>query len=141
MMSKELRFPRINLVILTGRLTREVELRYTTNGTAVSKLSLAFDKSFKKNGEWVKETSYINCVVWDKLAIKCAEDLDKGSPILIEGQLKTDNYEDKTGNKRKSTEITAFKVHFLEKSEQKQSARDEFQNVKAPKQSDEDVPF
>ena len=131
---KELRFPRVNNVIITGRLTREVELRYTSSGTAVTKLPIAFDRSYKKNGEWVQEASFIDVTVWDKLAEKCAEELEKGSPILVEGYLKTHSYQDKNGNNRKATEIVAFKVSFLEK------------NIEAPNTqnepvADDSVPF
>jgi single-strand DNA-binding protein len=59
----ELRFPKINMIVLSGRLTRDVDLRYIPSGTAVAKLSLAFDRSYQKNGEWQQETSYLDVVV------------------------------------------------------------------------------
>ncbi|MCK4696134.1 MAG: single-stranded DNA-binding protein, partial [Candidatus Cloacimonetes bacterium] len=82
-MAKELRLPRVNSIIISGRLTRDIELRYTPNGTPVVKLSLAFDRSYQKDGEWQQETSYIDIVVWSKRAEQCAEFLHKGSPILV----------------------------------------------------------
>jgi len=114
----ELRLPKINSVVLSGRLTRDVELRFLKNdeGTPVAKLSLAFDRSYQKDGEWEKETSYIDIVVWNKRGERCAEHLHKGSPVLIEGYLKTRSYQDKDNNSRKITEIVAYKVNFLEKT-------------------------
>ena len=111
----ELRLPRVNYVILSGRLTRDVELRFTPSGTPVAKLSLAFDRSYQKDGEWQQETSYLDVIVWNKRGEQCAESLQKGSPVLVEGYLKTRSYQDKDGNNRKVTEIVAVKVNFLEK--------------------------
>jgi single-strand DNA-binding protein len=111
----ELRLPRINSTVLSGRLTRDVELRFTPNGTPVAKLSLAFDRSYQKDGEWQQETSYLDVVVWNKRGEQCAEYLQKGSPILVEGYLKTRSYQDKDNNNRKITEIVATKINFLEK--------------------------
>jgi len=129
----QLRFPRVNNVIITGRATRDIELKYIGNGTAVAKISLAYDRSHKKGEEWVKETSYTDVVVWDKLAERCAEEVTKGSPVLIEGYLKTHSYKDKENNNRKVTEIIAHKVSFLEK----------VHSVEEPKSNvtNDDVPF
>lgn len=144
-MAGELRFPRVNSVIISGRLTREAELRYTSSGTAVSKLPIAFDRSYQRGGEWVQESSYMDVVVWDKLAEKCAEELVKGSAVLVEGYLKTHTYQDKNNQNRKVTEIVAFKVSFLEKSPNNGS--NEFhpanQDQVAPESNitDDDVPF
>ena len=112
----ELRFPKINSVIISGRLTRDVDLRYIPNGTAVAKLSLAFDRSYQKNGEWQQETSYIDVVVWSKRGEQCAESLHKGSPVLVEGHLRTRSYVDSNNQNRKITEVVANKISFLEKT-------------------------
>ena len=146
-MAKELRLPRVNSIIISGRLTRDVELRYTPNGTPVAKLSLAFDRSYQKDGEWQQETSYIDIVVWSKRAEQCAEFLHKGSPILVEGYLKTRTYVDKDNQNRKITEIVANKVNFLERAGTQPS---EFENTKEEEKvkndsakdvTDDDVPF
>jgi len=144
-MAGELRFQRVNSVIISGRLTRETELRYTSNGTAVTKLPIAFDRSYQRGGEWIQETSYMDVVVWDKLAERCAEELDKGSAVLVEGYLKTHTYQDKNNQNRKVTEIVAFKVSFLEKSPNSRTA--DVHSAK-PDQAepesnitDDDVPF
>ena len=135
-MSK-LQLPKTNIVILAGRLTKDVELRFTPNGTPVAKLSLAFDRSYQKDGEWQQETSYLDVVVWEKRGEKCAEKLKKGSPVLVEGYIKTRSYE-KDGINRKVTEIVAHKVSFLER-EVKRPQPEDFENK--PEHTDEDLPF
>ena len=117
-MAKELRLPRINSVIISGRLTRDVELRYTQGGTPVAKVPIAFDRSYKDaSGEWQQEASFIDVTVWSKRGEQCAEYLKKGSPILVEGYLKTRTYTDKDNQNRKIVEIVAQRINFLEKSE------------------------
>jgi len=140
-------------MIISGRLTRDVELRYLQTGTPVAKLSLAFNRNYQKNGEWQQETGYIDVVVWNKRAEQCAEYLHKGSPVLVEGYLKTHTYVDKNEQNRKVTEIVSSKVSFLEKESYGSTSNEEFQpsgndNNKNTKQSqpvaevtDDDVPF
>ena len=112
----ELRFPKINTIIISGRLTRDVELRYIPSGTAVAKLSIAFDRSYQKNGEWQQETSYLDVVVWSKRGEQCAESLHKGSPVVVEGYIRTRSYVDSNNQNRKITEIVSNKISFLEKT-------------------------
>ena len=137
-MSKELKFPRINNLILSGRLTRDPELRYTSTGKAFTKLSLAFDRSYKKNGEWVQEASFVDVTVWEKTAEKCASELTKGSPVMVEGSLRIYTYQDKNDQNRKGVEVMAYKIHFLEKSEQ-MPFQDE--PKEQPAKGFDDVPF
>jgi len=150
-MAKELRFPNINSITISGRLTRDVELRYLQNGTPVAKLSIAFNRNYQKNGEWQQETGYIDIVVWSKRGEQCAEYLHKGSPVLVEGYLRTNSYVDKNEQNRKVTEIVSSKVSFLEKESYNTDSNDEFQpsdNLNKKKVSqpvaevtDDDVPF
>jgi len=140
-MSGELRLPRVNNIVLSGRITRDVELRYIPSGTAVAKLSLAFDRSFQKNGEWVNETSYIDVVVWSKRAEQCAEQIHKGSAIMVEGYLQTRSYVDKENNNRKVAEIVANRVHFLEKGQPAPDFGGAPLPTSAPDITDDDVPF
>lgn len=144
-MASELRFPKINTIIISGRLTRDVDLRYLPNGTPVAKLPIAFDRSYQKDGEWQQETSYIDIVVWSKRGEQCAEYLHKGSPVLLEGYLKTRSYVDNNNQNRKITEIVAQKISFLEKSDISTEKIEEPSNTetKAPAANvtDDDVPF
>ena len=116
-MASELRFPKINTVIISGRLTRDVDLRYLPNGTPVAKLPIAFDRSYQKNGEWMQDTSYIDITVWSKRGEQCAEYLRKGNAVLVEGYIRTRSYVDNNNQNRKVTEIVANKISFLEKTD------------------------
>lgn len=103
----------INNVVLVGRLTRAVDLRYTSNGTAYASFTLAADRDFKnQNGE--RETDFINCVMWRKPAENLANYTKKGSLIGIEGRIQTRNYDNQQGQKVYVTEVLAERFHFLE---------------------------
>ena len=105
----------INNVVVVGRLTRAVDLRYTSNGTAYASFTLATDRDFKnQNGE--KETDFINCVMWRKPAENLANYTKKGSLIGIEGRIQTRNYENEKGQRVYVTEVLAERFHFLESS-------------------------
>lgn len=103
----------INNVVVVGRLTRAVDLRYTSNGTAYASFTLATDRDFKnQNGE--KETDFINCVMWRKPAENLANYTKKGSLIGIEGRIQTRNYDNQQGQRVYVTEVLAERFHFLE---------------------------
>lgn len=105
----------INNVVVVGRLTRAVDLRYTSNGTAYASFTLATDRDFKnQNGE--KETDFINCVMWRKPAENLANYTKKGSLIGIEGRIQTRNYDNQQGQRVYVTEVLAERFHFLESS-------------------------
>lgn len=103
----------INNVVLVGRLTRDVDLRYTSNGTAYASFTLAVERNFKnQNGE--KETDFINCAMWRKPAENLANYTKKGSLIGIEGRIQTRNYDNQQGQRVYVTEVLAEKFSFLE---------------------------
>lgn len=105
----------INNVTVVGRLTKAVDLRYTSNGTAYASFTLATDRDFKnQNGE--KETDFINCVMWRKPAENLANYTKKGSLIGIEGRIQTRNYDNQQGQRVYVTEVLAERFHFLESS-------------------------
>ena len=117
----ELRLPHINTVVISGRLVRDIELKYTQGGTAYAKFCIAVDRNFQKNNEWEKETSFIDITIWGKRAEQCAEQLHKGSATIVEGYVKTGKYVNKEGVNIKTFEIVAHKVNFLEKSSEPQN--------------------
>ena len=103
----------INNVVVTGRLTRAVDLRYTSNGTAFASFTLAVDRPFRnQNNE--KETDFINCVMWRKPAENLANYTNKGSLIGVEGRIQTRNYEGRQGQRVYVTEVLAERFTFLE---------------------------
>lgn len=99
----------LNNVTVVGNLTRDPELRFTPNGTAVSSFGIAVNKRIqnKESGEWTSSADFFNVVTWFKLAENCAESLSKGDRVLISGRLSQDTWDDKDGQKRSSYRIIA----------------------------------
>ncbi len=103
-----------NRVILMGNLTRDPELRYTPQGTAVVDLSLAINSVRGRGDDRKEETVFVDVTVWDRMAENCNEYLAKGRPVLVEGRLRQDTWEDReTGKKRSKIAVTAQSVQFL----------------------------
>lgn len=100
----------LNRIILIGRLTRDPELKYTTNGTAVATFSLAVNRKFNR-----EETDFIDIVAWRGLAENAANYLSKGRLAAVEGRLQIRSYENKEGQKRKATEVVADDIRFLDR--------------------------
>lgn len=115
----------MNHIVLIGRLTRDPELRYTPNGTAVANFDLAVDRpSTNQQGE--RETDFIRIIAWQKQAELCANYLKKGRLVGVEGRLQIRNYETQDGQKRRVAEVVANFVQFLDKG------RDETQAPTSP---------
>jgi single-strand DNA-binding protein len=103
----------INRVVLTGRLTRDVDLRYTQGGDAVAAFNLAVDRRFtNKQGE--READFVSCVIWRKPAENFANFFHKGSLVGIDGRIQTRNYENKQGQRVYVTEVIVDNFSFLE---------------------------
>lgn len=104
----------INNVVLIGRLTRDVELRYTLQNQAVGQFTLAVNRNFKnQNGEY--DADFINCVIWGKLAENFANWTKKGNLVGITGRVQTRNYENQQGQRVYVTEVVAESFQLLEK--------------------------
>lgn len=107
----------INNVSLTGRLTRDIELRYTQSGTAVGSFTLAVDRKFKsESGE--RDADFINCVIWRKSAENLSNFTKKGSLIGIEGHIQTRTYDNNQGQKVYVTEVVVNNFALLESRQQ-----------------------
>lgn len=104
----------VNRAILVGRLGRDPEMRYTPSGTPVVNFSLATDEFWTdQNKERQKRTEWHNIVAWSKLAETCNQYLTKGQLIFIEGRIQTREWDDRDGNKRRTTEIVASEMRML----------------------------
>ena len=101
-----------NRVILVGNLTRDVELRYTPSGTAVTDIGLAVNERIKRNEQWVEEAHFFDITLWGRTAEVAAEYLSKGSSVLIEGRLKLDRWE-QDGQKKSKVQIVGEKMQML----------------------------
>ena len=108
----------MNLTVMTGRLTRDAEIRTTTSGTKVAQFTVAVDRPVAKDKE--KQSDFFNVVAWNKLAEICDGYLKKGMKVLVEGRFQNRSYDDKDGKKVYVTELFADKIEFLDKVEKKQ---------------------
>lgn len=103
-----------NKVMLIGNLTKDPELRYTPQGTAVVNLRMAVNRRWKdKAGEQKEEVCFLTVVAWDKQAEVCNQYLRKGAPIFVEGRLQSRSWEDNAGQKRNVIEVRAERIQFL----------------------------
>jgi single-strand DNA-binding protein len=109
----------LNKVFLMGNLTRDPELRRLANGTAVSDLGLALNRSFTgKDGEKREDVTYVDVTVWDRQAETCCQYLKKGRAVHVEGFLKMDSWDDKTtGEKKYKLKVQADRVQFLDRKD------------------------
>lgn len=152
----EIRMPSINKVIITGNLVRDPDTRILENGTHMAKLSLANNQRFRgRDGNWQEKTCFVTVVAWRKTAELISEYCRKGSPVLIEGELTYNTWEDRDGNQRSRVEINARRVQFLERREQdsyqerpssgKSSGGDDFDSDEPEPDissiPDDDIPF
>jgi single-strand DNA-binding protein len=104
----------VNKVILVGRLGGDPEIRYTNTGTAVANFSLATSTNWtNKDGEKEERTEWHRIVAFGRLGEICGEYLNKGKQVYVEGRLQTRSWEDKEGNRRKTTEIVANQLQML----------------------------
>lgn len=128
-----------NGVHIMGRITRDLELRYTQSGTAVCQFCVAVTRSFKDaNGEY--QSDFIDCVAWRNSAEFITKYFSKGAMIALDGELQTRNYTDKDGNKRKATELlvsgAAFTGEKREAAAKPTPTEDDYSAI-----SDDDLPF
>ncbi|HOE90801.1 MAG TPA: single-stranded DNA-binding protein [Candidatus Cloacimonadota bacterium] len=158
-MAKKLRFPRLNILTLSGRLTREPEIRFSNNSMMIAKLSLAFDKIKKDEyGNYQSISNFIDATAFGKQAEYCKDQLHKGAPVIVEGELGINAYTDQSGNNRRYPEIIINRIHLLERedmqggyaqgadgenySEQANApAANQYQNNDQDNESEDDVPF
>lgn len=134
----------VNKVILIGNLGKDPEIKYTPQGRAHAKFSLATNDRYKdKNGEWQNRVEWHNIIAWERLAEVAGEYLKKGSKVYIEGRLQTHSWDDKqTNQKRYMTEIVASDLVLLgDPSEQSQPSQPAEQPAASGPITDQDIPF
>lgn len=109
----------MNIVVLIGRTTRDIDLRRTRNGTVVASFTLAVNRDFKTNDG--QETDFIQCVAWKKTADLLEQYVHKGDRIAVNGSIRTRNYKDSHGRTVYVTEVLVNHVEFLETKNREQS--------------------
>ena len=111
----DLRMPDLNLILLAGNLTNDPKYSETKNGTPVINFYMASNKRFKdRNGVIKEDVCFVGVVAWDNLAISCRDNLQKGSSVLITGELQSRKLFSEDGLSRNMVEIKAKKIQFLD---------------------------
>ena len=100
-MSRELKLPTLNKILIAGNCTRDPEVRYMQSGTAMVRIGLASSRYYRdpkdSSGEWKEDTCFVNVVVWGQLAERMGDQLKKGTAILVEGRLQSRSWETACG--------------------------------------------
>lgn len=123
----------LNIITVMGRITKDVELRRTANGTPVASFTVAVDRDFDKGN-----TDFIECVAWKKTAEFASKYFRKGSLAVVTGQLQMRDWEDKNGNKRRNAEIIVGSMYF---GSNKQAGESTNGFVEVDEEDDGDLPF
>jgi single-strand DNA-binding protein len=131
----------LNKIILVGHLSRDPELRYTPNGTAIATFALATNHRYKSGETWHEEVCFLDVVVFGRQAEPVGEYLHKGSQALIEGRLRQRTWETPDGQKRHKHEVVADRVHFLGTRPQGAAADMPPEDPEALVNDDEEIPF
>jgi single-strand DNA-binding protein len=135
----------LNKVFLIGRVTRDIELKSLSSGQTVANLGLATNRVYiDKNGERKEETEFHSVVVYGRQAEICKQYLNKGSLVLIEGRLRTRNWDTPSGEKRYMTEIIAERIQLGPKSANQMpltnKEQPEFQGINNQPEVEEELP-
>tara|TARA_Y100000114_G_scaffold153109_1_gene172483 strand:+ start:146 stop:547 length:402 start_codon:yes stop_codon:yes gene_type:complete len=130
---------KMNKVIISGNLGQKPEIREAKSGVKVGNFSVATNSRVKKGDEWVDHTEWHRVVVFGKEAENCERWLDKGSKVLVEGEIRSRKYEGKDGIERKSFEILSSRVEFLTRPEN--GTRPSTSQNSSRGYSDDEIPF
>ena len=117
-MSRELKLPSLNKILIAGNCTRDPEVRYTQSGSAMTRFGIASSRYYREKGEsneWKEETCFVNVVTWRQLAERLGDQLQKGTAVLVEGRLDSRSWETEDGQKRTVIEISADRVQVLDR--------------------------
>lgn len=117
----------LNRIVLIGRLTKDVDLRFTATGKPTANFTLAVDRPYR-NQQGGKEADFIPVVVWNKLAEHCANYIGKGRLVAVDGRLQIRSYDGNDGQRKYITEVVAETVKFLDRAKEETLA--EFEGVK-----------
>ena len=132
-----------NQVTLAGRLTRDIELRHTTSGTAVCDVGLAVNERVKRGDQWEDKTNFFDCTLWAKTAEIAAQYLKKGSSVLFSGTLSQETWE-QDGQKRSKIKVVVRSLQMgakQERNEHDQSRPATNNQNQAPPETSDDIPF
>ena len=130
----------VNKVIIAGRLTKNPEIKYGQTGNAMCKLNVVTNDRYKdKGGEWKEVSEFHNVTVFGKMAENISNNVRKGATVYVEGQLKTNKWQDQSGQMRYQTQIQAMSVMY-DKANGNGNAQSQQRTTQQPADTD-DVPF
>ena len=131
----------MNHVVLIGRLTKDVELKYIQGtGTPVANFTIAVDREFTgKDGK--KEVDFIDIQVWGKSAENCSNYIGKGSLVGVQGSIRIDSYQNQAGENRKITRVNANRVQFLDTKRTEQENKTNTNTLEFQEVDNDDIPF
>lgn len=130
----------LNKTILMGRLTKDVELKYTPSNIATCSFTLAVDRKFVKQGEQ-RQADFINCVAWRQTAEFISKYFGKGRMIAVTGSIQTRTWDDKEGKKHYATEVLVDEVSFTGEKSEEHTRTASPMDAFTPVESDDDLPF
>ena len=134
----------MNKVILMGRLTRDPDVRYSDQSSAVARFTLAVDRRFKRDGDQ-QTADFISCVAFSKTGEFIERYCHQGTKLVVEGRIQTGSYTNRDGNKVYTTDVVAEEMYFAESKKEGSDGRSEptdengFMNI--PEGIDEELPF
>lgn len=136
------RVPELNLIIVSGRLTRDPDIRMTQKGSTVCSFSIANNRSYRdpSTNEWKDEVSYMSATAFGPLADRLKEKIKKGTPVIIEGRLVMSEYTDKNGQQRRELRINTNRVQIVP-SGSAQEGNTSAEAAEAAEVAEDDVPF
>jgi len=137
----ELRLGNLNVVILMGRVCMDPELKYLPSGAAVLNFRIAVDHRYKDKAtdEWKSDPSFFNVQQWAAGAERSSKLLHKGSPVIVEGSLRSRSWEGKDGEKKYAVEVSAMRVQCLEKKQAEGTTAS--QETQEQRDALSDIPF
>lgn len=142
MAASPIRLPELNVVVLSGRVTRDAEMFMTQSGMSKATIRIAVNRRVKdaKTGEWKDDVFYVDVVAWKELAERSKERAKKGVAVIVEGRLTCREYEDKSGQKRSVFEVMANRIQYLSASASAEGPA-KAASASAEAESIEEVPF
>ena len=134
----------LNSVVLVGRLVRDAEVSYMQSGTAVGKVSVAVNRSYKSNEQWADEASFFDITMFGKLAENLRKYLEKGTRVAVQGSLRQERWTAKDGGTRSRVVIIADTVQLLDGRKEKGEESTAEPTTEFPEDipyQQEDIPF
>jgi len=132
--------PELNFIIVSGRLTRDPDIRMTQKGSTVCSFSIANNRAYldPSTNEWKEEVAYMSATAFGVLADRLKERIKKGTPVIVEGRLVMSEYTDKAGQQRRELRINANRVQVVPTGATAQEANTSAETAEIP---EDDVPF